>query len=124
MKKILLIDDDEDFNRSLKDYLENEGYSVVSAENGKVGLKKIQETDPDLIITDIVMPETDGMELLTEIKNNPNIFSKKIIAISGGGRMDRMLFLEIAKNLGADCVFDKPLDIDALVESVGALLGE
>lgn len=124
MKKILLIDDDEDFNRSLKDYLENEGYSVVSAENGKVGLKKIQETDPDLIITDIVMPETDGMELLTQIKNNPKLSSKKIIAISGGGRMDKKLFLDIAKDLGADCVFDKPLDIDALVESVGSLLEE
>lgn len=123
MKKILLIDDDEDFNRSLKDYLEHEGYTVISAVNGKEGLKKIYECDPDLIITDIIMPEVDGMELLTKIKNNPKIFQEKIIAISGGGRMDKKLYLNIAKDLGADYVFDKPLDSEALIAAVKTLIG-
>ena len=122
MKKILLIDDDEDFHASLKQSLEYEGYQVASAFNGKEGLKQLELEVPDLIITDIIMPEVDGMEFLYGIMKGKGNFPCKIIAISGGGRIAGNEYLSHAKITGVDAVFAKPLDMDDLLARLTELL--
>ncbi|MEE8060016.1 MAG: response regulator [Pseudomonadales bacterium] len=122
MKKILIIDDDNDFNESLKDYLEYEDFEVVCAFDGKQGLSLVYQEEPDLIITDIIMPELEGIEFLQKIADNPPAFPAKIIAISGGGRIDGAKYLVVAQGLGADYIFEKPLDIEKLIEVIRKLL--
>ena len=122
MKKILLIDDDEDFNESLKEYLEYKKFTVVSAYDGKQGLSLIKQEHPDLIITDIVMPEVEGIELIGQMLEDSGARPPKIIAISGGGRMGGSDYLMLAKELGAHGTFEKPLDFNLLVETIDGLL--
>ncbi len=122
MKKILLIDDDEDFNESLKDYLEFKKFKVVCAFDGKQGLSMIDREQPDLIITDIVMPQVEGIELLGKVLSSGPMEPPKIIAISGGGRMGGSDYLYIAKEMGANSTFEKPLDFNLLVETIDRLL--
>lgn len=121
MNKILLIDDDLDFHESLKDTLKYEGYNVVSALDGKQGLSLIAKELPDLIITDIIMPNIEGIELINTLTLQDNI-TTKIIAISGGGRLACEEYLETAKAFGADSVFEKPLDIELFLKTVHNLL--
>ena len=86
MAKILVIDDDPSILTMLKKMLEREGYEVDTACNGSEGLDKIEDSPPDLLITDIVMPEKEGMELIFHLRRKkPEL---KIIAISGGGRFN------------------------------------
>ena len=74
-KKILIIDDDERICTSLQDILEQEGYILSTANNGKEGLKQCERYNPDLIITDIIMPDMEGIELIRAIrKRNKNLF--------------------------------------------------
>ncbi len=122
MKKILIIDDDKDFNSSLKEYLGYREFDVSSALDGKQGLSLISTETPDLIITDIVMPELDGIELLDKIQSDTVLSPIKIIAISGGGRIAGQQYLSIAEGLGADCIFEKPLNLDELIEAINNLL--
>ncbi|MBL4761236.1 MAG: response regulator [Gammaproteobacteria bacterium] len=122
MTKILLIDDDEDFNESLKDCLEYEGFTVVCAFGGKQGLSLLQVEQPDLVMTDILMPGFDGIEFLAALKEMSLGFPVKVIAMSGGGRIAGKEYLSVAKTIGADCVFEKPLDIDEVVGTIKGLL--
>jgi CheY-like chemotaxis protein len=106
-KIILLIEDDEIVREMFIAMLENEGYVLYGAVNGFNGLALYNSLHFDLIITDIIMPEKEGIETIFEIrKNNKKI---PIIAISGGGRINPGSYLKIAKNLGADYVFSKPV---------------
>jgi DNA-binding response OmpR family regulator len=81
MSKILIIDDDEDFRSMLCDLLTREGFAVIEAKDGKDGLRKFREKSPDLIITDIIMPEQDGTGVIIEL--NLLKSTTPIIAISG-----------------------------------------
>ncbi|MEH6345789.1 MAG: response regulator [Bermanella sp.] len=122
MSKILLVDDDEVFNESLREYLEYKGFTVLSAFNGKQGLDMITTDSPDLVITDIVMPEFEGIELLTAVVIDSVKAKPKIIVISGGGRIGSSNYLSVAKEMGADAVFEKPLEFKLLVEEIKRLL--
>ena len=122
MSKILLVDDDEVFNESLKEYLEYKGFTVLSAFNGKQGLEMISTEKPDLVITDIVMPEVEGIELLTSVVIDSLVQRPKIVVISGGGRIGSSNYLSIAREIGADAVFEKPLDFNLLVKEINDLL--
>ena len=122
MNKILLVDDDEVFNESLKEYLEYKGFTVLSAFNGKQGLEMITTEKPDLVITDIVMPEVEGIELLTSVVIDSLVQRPKIVVISGGGRIGSSNYLSIAREIGADAVFEKPLDFNLLVKEINDLL--
>lgn len=122
MGKILLIDDDKAFNQSLKEYLEYEGYEVSSAFDGKQGIEMIYREKPELVITDIIMPDSDGIEVLKQLNLTSTGNNTKVIAISGGGRINGKEYLNIAKQFNADYVFEKPLDINALVEAINELL--
>jgi DNA-binding response OmpR family regulator len=117
---ILIIDDDVVTVEILNELLETEGYLLANASNGKMGLKLHEKTPFDLIITDIIMPEMEGLETITKIRDiSPQV---KIIAISGGGRIDSDNYLDMAEKLGADLTFHKPLDPDEIVKGVRELL--
>jgi len=120
MASILVIDDDEQILRTLHQVLEIEGHEVVDASNGKEGIRLFKENGADLIITDIVMPEKEGLETITELRRDfPDV---KIIAISGGGRVDPESYLKLAKGFGALRTLTKPFEREELLEAVRELL--
>jgi CheY-like chemotaxis protein len=125
MKKILIIEDDNFVQKMLKQTFERAGYEVDIAANGADGIKrydaKLNVLEPyDLVVTDLIMPEMEGIETITRLrKSNPDA---KIIAISGGGRNKPEHYLHLAEKLGATCTFAKPVDRDRLLEAVAELV--
>jgi CheY-like chemotaxis protein len=120
MKKILVIDDDAIVRDTIVEILESEGYAVISAEDGKRGVSLFRSEHPDLVITDIIMPEREGIQTITEIR--ALVPTAKVIAISGGGRIGNADFLKIARLLGAVDVISKPFDPDDFVSRVAHCL--
>jgi CheY-like chemotaxis protein len=121
MAKILVIDDDVVVRETLMLILEDKGYEVVSAEDGERGLSVFRSEAPDLVITDIIMPEKEGIQTIREIRALRPL--AKIVAISGGGRIGNTDFLRIAQQLGAVDVISKPFDPDEFVERIDRCLG-
>jgi YesN/AraC family two-component response regulator len=120
MAKILIIDDDPSILTMLTRMLEKTGYEVDIASNGKEGLEKIERCPPDLLVTDIVMPEKEGLELICHLRTkNPGL---KIVAISGGGRFNYEGYLTSAKLLGADLIFQKPLVHKDFIQAISDLI--
>jgi YesN/AraC family two-component response regulator len=120
MVRILIIDDDPQILDMLGQTLEREGYGIVKALNGKEGIKLYRENHVDLIITDIIMPEKDGIETIFELKKDfPDL---KIIAISGGGRIEPEEYLFVAQKLGVQRTFAKPVARAELLKAVRELL--
>lgn len=115
--RILVIDDDRDVRNTICENLRDCGYEVLDAGNGAVGLQLMDNIGyPEIVITDIIMPEKEGLETIMEIrKKQPGV---KIIAMSGGGHTRFGNFLDMAKNLGADASFPKPVDMDRLEEAI------
>ena len=120
MARILVIDDDIQILEMLRQTLEREGYEVVDAHDGKEGMRLYREAPTDLIITDLIMPEKEGVETIMELKRDfPDV---KIIAISGGGRVGPENYLRIAKKLGAMHTFTKPVQRQDMIKAVKELL--
>jgi CheY-like chemotaxis protein len=120
MARILIIDDDVQTLNMLRKMLEREGYEVMDAPDGKEGLKLYRENPTDLIITDLIMPEMEGIETIQELKQDfPDI---KIIAMSGGGRVGPGDYLHLAKMLGAQRTFAKPVERKELLKAIRELL--
>ena len=116
MARILIIDDDVQVLDMLGQTFEQEGYEVIIAANGKEGIRLYREDPADLIITDLIMPEKEGIETIRELKRDfPDV---KIIAISGGGRLDPEGYLHTAKMLGANRTFTKPVKREELLKAV------
>ncbi len=106
MNRIAIIEDDIVIRESLKEILELNGYQVLAVDSGLDLIKRINEFHPDVLITDIIMPDKDGIEIIIEAKKlYPDII---LIAISGGGRIDSESYLNTAKYLGADATLKKP----------------
>ena len=121
MTKILVIDDDADVLEMLREMLEREGYEVVAAGDGEEGVKYYRESPTDLIITDIIMPGKEGIETMLDLRKE--FPALKVIAISGGGRINAQDHLKMAKYLGAQYTFSKPFKRQALLEAVRDLTG-
>ena len=103
----------------LVELLTENGYLVTEAENGLKGIEMLAGTIPDLIITDIIMPDRDGLEVIIEMKKkNPAL---KIIAVSGGGTNTAETYLKMAKALGASATLEKPFHIDELLKEIRQL---
>ena len=120
MKTILVIDDNEDILQLIYRLLVRSGFQVVTAHNGTKGLKEYYSSAPNLVITDIVMPEKDGLEVIMELSSlEPK---PKIIALSGGGRVEPDTYLCLAENLGAHRILEKPFHPEELVDAVKELL--
>jgi YesN/AraC family two-component response regulator len=120
MARILLIDDDDSARTVLRLMLNQFGHSVVEARNGKEGMELFMHANADLVITDIVMPEKEGLEVVKEMRRM--VPSVKIIAISGGGRVNPTDYLRMAKFLGAAKVLTKPISSDALIGAINEVL--
>jgi DNA-binding NtrC family response regulator len=120
MAIILIIDDEPGIRRSLRRILESDGHEVMDAEDGRVALRLEESTLPDLIITDVFMPEMDGIEFLLEHQEtHPGI---PIIAISGGGFADKEFVLKDADMIGAVATLSKPLGVDEVLAAVAKAL--
>lgn len=119
MAKIMIIDDDCNICKLLCDILTKAGNTVMTAEDGQVGLARCSTFKPDLVITDIVMPNKEGIEVIRSLRRDMN--GVKIIAISGG--LDHSPFyLEMAGKLGADRVIKKPFAKKVLLEAITELI--
>ena len=122
MAKILVFDDEPSILLMIKKMLEKEGHEVDIALNGKDGMKLFEKNKPDLVITDIIMPQKEGLETIMELREKyPDL---KIIAISGGGRIGPEGYLPSAILFGADKIFQKPLEQKEFVQAVASLLKE
>lgn len=120
MKKVLLIDDEPAILLMLKKMVERAGYEVDMASNGIEGINLLNKYSFDLVITDIIMPEREGLEIIAELRRDqPGV---KVIAISGGGRLSPEGYLESANLLGADIVFKKPFSQKDMVKAIKSLL--
>lgn len=123
MGRILVVDDETGIITILKEMLLKLGYEVLTASGGSEALEKLSIGGVDLVVTDIVMPDVDGLELISNIKSvYPSV---QVIAISGGGAQDGPEgYLRDAKELGAACCLTKPFMLKELAAMVQELLGE
>jgi two-component system chemotaxis response regulator CheY len=121
MAVILLVDDDSLVRVTLRKMLTSARHAVIEVGSGVEAEELAAGRAIDLVITDILMPDKEGLSLLRDIKRNrPNL---KIIAISGGGRTGAYSLLEAATQLGADAVLRKPFAMAELLATVSSLLG-
>jgi len=122
MARILLIDDDNAFRTVLGLTLTHFGHAVVEARNGREGLELFLDASADLLITDLVMPEKEGIEVLIALRDRlPPV---NIIAMSGGGLGKAETYLRSATLLGAARVLKKPFSNEALLAAVNELLAD
>ncbi|MBF0294985.1 MAG: response regulator [Magnetococcales bacterium] len=121
MAHILVIDDDISIRALLREILEEEGHVVEEATDGRAGLRQFRKQRPDLVMTDILMPEKDGVELIMELKELSAQIP--ILAMSGGGRgLDAAFNLRMAQDFGANRVLVKPFSRSQALELVQEIL--
>ena len=114
MASILIIDDEAGIRALLRTTLEAAGYEVTEAANGRQGLERYRHAPVDVIITDIAMPEMNGLDLILELTRQ--FLDVKVIAISGVGRESNAL--DVAKLLGARRILHKPFSMPQLLDAV------
>lgn len=119
-KHILVVDDDDMMRAFVKELLLIHDFKVTEANNGKAGLKEFREKTPDLVITDIIMPEMEGISFIKELRSHDKDIP--IIAMTGNvhGRMEE--FLDISSQLGADEILRKPIKSQEFLNAVNKLL--
>jgi DNA-binding response OmpR family regulator len=120
MKRILVIEDEDGLRSIVRMSLEKMGYAVTEARDGKEAIALFRDNPADLVLTDLMMPEKEGLETIRELRrSDPDL---KIIAMSGGGRTGARDNLKIAKLFGATSVFSKPFSFEELGKAVSDLL--
>jgi CheY-like chemotaxis protein len=121
MIRILLVDDDDMSRGAIHKMLERAGYAVESTSDGDEVIRMYGQQAADLVITDLIMPDKDGLEIIQDLRRlNPEV---RILAISGGGRVDANEYLAVARKFGAVEVLSKPFTKDDLRKAVEAALG-
>lgn len=119
---VLVIDDEAVVRDIVQRWLEREGFVVRVAENGKIGLRLQRETPADVVVCDLIMPEQEGMETISQLRKEfPDV---GVIAISGGGQIAPDAYLNVAGQLGAWKVFTKPLPMDKVVDAIREWVAE
>ncbi|HKX08044.1 MAG TPA: response regulator [Stellaceae bacterium] len=119
---VLVIDDEPIIRQSLEILLESYGYQVALARDGAQGLAAFRRIRPDLVLTDIVMPNQDGIETILAMRRERP--GAKIIAMSGRGLSGNTEYIDIASRLGANAAIPKPLEAVKLIATVQALVAE
>ena len=122
MARILVVDDEEMIRAMLRKVLERAGHEAGGAADGNEALRLQRENAADVVVTDIIMPDMDGTELIIILKRE--FPDTKIIAISGGGRIGPQGYLQLAKRFGADRTFGKPFEVSDFMEAVDEVLKE
>jgi len=121
-KKILFIEDEQTLQKTLGDILRKEGYEVVSALNGEIGLRLAKTDKPDLILLDLILPVVDGFEVLKHIKNDPKIREIPIIVLTN---LDKMEDVERALQAGATTYLIKTdYGLAEVIEKIKKVIGE
>lgn len=121
MASILLIDDDPQVTSVLSGFLTHDGHQVVCAANGKDAFRLLERQTFDLVLTDIVMPEQDGFEVIMQLTTQPD--RPPVIAISGGThQLPQQVILSLASKMRIEQVLAKPISYQQLSEAVHAVL--
>jgi DNA-binding NtrC family response regulator len=117
-QRILIVDDDESMRRMIAEVLSAAGYAVSEASTGKQALRLLTEQDIQLVLTELVMPETEGLQLIQQMhKAEPDV---RVIAMSGSPRA--ATYLSVARALGARAALHKPLPVDQLLQTIHEVL--
>lgn len=120
MPGILIVEDDKELREMLKMALVRKNFTVLEADNGKTAISHFKPLFTDVVVTDLIMPEEDGLKVVIKLRElKPSL---KIIAISGGGKVGPGSYLNLARALGADAIFSKPFSISELVSKIEQLL--
>jgi CheY-like chemotaxis protein len=120
MSNILIVDDDDSVRLTLRVVLERNGHQVAEAVDGNAGMKALRGGSYDLVITDIIMPDCEGIEFIrAALKDQPE---RKIIAMSAGGRTHNTEFLDLARKTGAKAILPKPFEPEALLSAISLAL--
>ena len=118
--RIMVVDDNASIREAVCEMLEQAGYETISVENGRLAAQKHRSYPVDLIITDLFMPDTDGLEVIYQFRHEfPDV---KIIAVSGGGSRGLVELLSVAKKMGAQRALMKPFSWEQLIAAVEELL--
>ena len=120
MAQVLVIDDEKVIRNVIREILHTQGFEVIEASDGVLGLELFREHRPDLVITDIIMLEKSGYEVIWQLRKE--FEDVKIIAISGGSIANKSVVLDSAKKRGADLCIEKPFGVDELLKAVEELL--
>ena len=120
MKRILIVDDDSTIRKLIEVILTKNGFKVEAVSNGIKALSILKKDDFDIVITDLIMPEMDGIELLRELHLKSHKI--KVIAMSGGGIASGARYLKMAKTLGVDELIAKPISTKRLLSCVNRLI--
>jgi CheY-like chemotaxis protein len=116
MSRLLLVEDDVSLRRVMAQILTRAGYTVSEARNGRVAIKVLAETPVDIVVTDMIMPEMDGVETIRFLRREyPAV---KIVAISGGGISSAESYLVIAQKMGVQRTLAKPFTPDELMTAI------
>lgn len=119
MQKILVVEDDDFIRGMICTVLKKHGFEVIEAKNGVDGVDKALHEKPNIVLTDMLMPDKEGIETILEIRSaSPDI---KIIAMSGGGKTKNMNFLDMAKKVGAEKILSKPFKPSALLNAISEI---
>jgi DNA-binding NtrC family response regulator len=120
MARILLVDDDDHVRRPVQMNLTRTGHQVVEARNGREAMDIYRREQFDVVITDLIMPEQEGLETIQQLKkHNPAV---RVIAISGGGRLSANNYLQLAERLGAQRTLAKPFTTEELVKAIADVM--
>ena len=120
MARVLVVDDDRLVRVTIKLALQRANHEVLEAQDGLEAIEAVDHAKVDVVVTDIIMPEVDGIGLILALrKRAPGM---RVIAISGGGRTQNMDFLRMAKALGAHLVLSKPFTAEEIQQAVEAVL--
>jgi CheY-like chemotaxis protein len=120
MPGILIVEDEKEVREMLRMSLARKRYTILEAENGKDAISHFKPSVTDLVITDLIMPEEDGLKVIMKLREvKPSL---KIIAISGGGKAGPGSYLNLAKALGADAAYSKPFSLNDLMTKIDELL--
>lgn len=124
MASIIVVDDNRQYGETLKTFLGAKGYKVYHTESAKQAIELCALRNPDIVISDILMPEMDGIEFLLQLKTDRGSNLKGIIMISGGGLAEAETYLSMAESLGAAQVFTKPVSFIKLADAIENILTE
>lgn len=120
MPGILIVEDDIELREMLKVSFGRRKFTILEAGNGKDAITHFKPAVTDIVITDLIMPEEDGLKVIMKLREiKPSI---KIIAISGGGKAGPGSYLNLAKALGADAVYSKPFSVNDVILKIEELL--
>lgn len=116
--RVMLVDDDKDIRGTLRRFLESRSHTVLEADGGNRAMRSLQSTQVDVIVSDLYMPDGDGLELVRQVsKRWPQI---RLIVVSSGGTLGLRDLLPVARSLGASATLRKPLRLPTLLQAIEA----